>query len=59
MELCTKNTIHIAIIVKLDKNITVLIIAHQTTTLKKCDQTVEFKDEKINNIWNSWVGHNE
>ena len=59
MEHCTKNTIHIAIIVKLDKNITLLIIARQTTTLKYCDQTVELKDGKINNIWNSWVVNNE
>jgi ATP-binding cassette subfamily B protein len=44
---------------KLDKNITVLIIAHRTTTLKNCDQIVELKDGKINNIWNSWDEHNE
>ena len=59
MEHCTKNTIHIAIIVQLDKNITLLIIARQTTTLKNCDKTVELKDGKINNIWNSWVVNNE
>jgi ATP-binding cassette subfamily B protein len=43
----------------LDESITVLIIAHRTTTLKNCDQIVELKDGEIINIYNSWNEYNE
>jgi len=43
----------------LDESITVLIIAHRTTTLKNCDQIVELKDGKMINIYNSLSGYNE
>lgn len=32
---------------RLDRNITVLIIAHRITTLQKCDQIVELKDGEV------------
>lgn len=43
----------------LDKSITVLIIAHRTTTLKNCDQIVELQSGKIHRIYNSWGEYNE
>ena len=34
----------------IDKNTTMIIIAHRLTTLKNCDDIIELKDGKINRI---------
>jgi len=44
---------------KFDKNITVLIIAHRTTTLKNCNQIVEIQSGAIHRIYNSYNDYHD